>query len=438
MTDMTAQRQPKYSSTSKVELDVCIGKAELPVGKLIYVKDGPREFSQFAYREEWLAAPITFDISTDLSRTLGYQVRKPPTKDDSCFFLALADTEPDSWGRRVIARAHAKERKNNPSLRTLTEIDDLCAVDDFSRVGALRLRNAEKNDLRSVEEGKRTTPPLLELERMMTASRAVELGQETAEDLKYLQGKGTSLGGMRPKCTVLDEDGALALGKFPSVKDERSVTRGEVLALHLATLAGIDTAQARVVMVRGSPVAIVRRFDRTPSQGRIPYMSGATLLQSSRSEERAYTELIDEMRSKCIDFSADARQLWRRLVFNHLITNVDDHLQNIGFLYADKNQWRLSPAFDLNPFPDKDRESKTWLSEDTGPIMSVSQLLGQAARFQLKPHEAKEILADVVKAVTQWREVALTSDVGLTHAELGDFEPAFDHSGLEESQALVA
>jgi serine/threonine-protein kinase HipA len=159
MTDMTAQRQPKYSSTSKVELDVCIGKAELPVGKLIYVKDGPREFSQFAYREEWLAAPITFDISTDLSRTLGYQVRKPPTKDDSCFFLALADTEPDSWGRRVIARAHAKERKNNPSLRTLTEIDDLCAVDDFSRVGALRLRNAEKNDLRSVEEGKRTTPP---------------------------------------------------------------------------------------------------------------------------------------------------------------------------------------------------------------------------------------------------------------------------------------
>ncbi len=115
----------------------------------------------------------------------------------------------------------------------------------------------------------------------------------------------------------------------------------------------------------------VRRFDRTPERNRIPYLSGSTILQAQRDDEHSYTEIVDVMRSICEDFVADARQLWRRLVFNHLINNVDDHLQNLGFLYSANNQWRLSPAFDLNPFPDKSRESKTWLSEDTGPITSV-------------------------------------------------------------------
>lgn len=436
---VTVARKPaKSGAPSKVELDVRLGRAALPVGKLVYLKDGPREFSQFAYREEWLADAQTFNVSPDLARTAGYQVRKAPTKDDSCFFLALADTEPDTWGRRVIARAHAKERKNNPTLKALTELDYLCAVDDFSRIGALRLRNADKAYLRSADEGQRSTPPLLELSRMLTASRAVELSQETVEDLKYLQGKGTSLGGMRPKCTVLDADGSLALGKFPSVKDERSVTRAEVLALRLARLAGIEAAQAHIEVVQNSPVAIVRRFDRTSSQARIPYLSGSSLLQAARNEERAYTELIDVMRSKCVNYAVDAPQVWRRLLFNHLITNVDDHLQNIGFLYVANNLWRLAPAFDLNPFPDKDRESKTWLSEDTGPITSVKQLIEQAARFELKPKEALQALAEVVAAVLQWRDVALHSDVGLTLAELDDFAPAFEHSELDAAQACLA
>lgn len=437
MTTKISKKSPNASSASRLELNICLGQAGTQVGKLIYVKDGPREFSQFAYLEQWLHNPVAFDISPDLSRVLSYQVRKAPTKDDSCFFMALADTEPDSWGRRVIARAHAKERNLNPALRALTEVDYLCAVDDFSRIGALRLQDATQKYLRSVDEGKRATPPLMELEKMMMASRAVELSKETVEDLKYLQGKGTSLGGMRPKCTVLDEDGTLALGKFPSVKDERSVTRAEVLALHLSKLAGIDTAQARIVMVQGTPVAIIRRFDRTQDQGRIPYMSGATLLQSSRNEEHAYTEIVDAMRSTCIDFSASAQQLWRRLVFNFLITNVDDHLQNIGFLYVDKNQWKLAPSFDVNPFPDKDRESKTWLSEDTGPITSVAQLLEKASQFQLNEQQAISVLAEVVEAVKQWRDVALTAEVGLTQAELEDFAPAFEHTGLGEALTFL-
>jgi serine/threonine-protein kinase HipA len=254
----------------------------------------------------------------------------------------------------------------------------------------------------------------------------VEVSKETAEDLAYLQGKGTSLGGMRPKCTILDSDGALSLGKFPSVNDERSVTRGEVLALRLAQLAGIDTARARVVMVQDQPVAMIRRFDRTPEQSRIPYISGATLLQANRDDEHSYTEIIDVMRSKCENFIEDARQLWRRLVFNHLITNVDDHLQNIGFLYSGNNQWRMAPAFDLNPFPDKDRESKTWLSEDSGPITSIQQLLDQAARFELSQPQAQSILEEVTTAVKRWKDVATSAEVGLQPHELNDFKPAFE------------
>jgi serine/threonine-protein kinase HipA len=308
----------------------------------------------------------------------------------------------------------------------LTEADYLACVDDFSRVGALRLRDERGYYLRSVADGARSTPVFLELEKILLASRAVEANQETAEDLAYLQGKGTSLGGMRPKCTILDSDGALSLGKFPSVNDERSVTRGEVLALRLAQLASIETAQARVVMVQDQPVAMIRRFDRTPEHNRIPYISGATLLQANRDDEHAYTEIIDVMRSKCENFTEDARQLWRRLVFNHLITNVDDHLQNIGFLYSGNNQWRLAPAFDLNPFPDKDRESKTWLSEDSGPITSIQQLLDQAARFELSQPQAQSILEEVAAAVERWKDVATSPEVGLQSHELNDFKPAFE------------
>ena len=426
------------SGPVRVPLDVFLGQAENPVGRLIFVKDGQREFSQFAYSDAWLTHPRSFDVSPDLSRVIGYQLHKPAAPNDSCFFGALADTEPDAWGRRVIARAHAKARAKDAALGPLTEVDYLAAVDDFSRVGALRLRNVQGQYLRIVADGERTTPAFLELAKILSASRAFELSQETSADLAYLQGKGTSLGGMRPKCTLQDADGTLCLGKFPSVGDERAVTRGEVLALHLARLAGIESASARVVMVQGDPVAIIKRFDRSPDQQRIPYISGASLLQARRGDEHSYTEILDVMRAKCENFSSDARQLWRRLVFNHLITNVDDHLQNIGFLYSGHNLWRLSPAFDLNPFPDKAAESKTWLSEDTGPITSVGQLMAQAFRFALSPVQAQAVLAEVLAVVVRWKEVAMSADVGLQASELADFRPAFEHAARQEAQTLLA
>lgn len=421
----------------KQQVDVCIGKSAATVGSLTYVKQGQRENTVFSYEKTWLANPDKFKVSPDLELTAGYQSRKAPSTQDSVFHFAFADTEPDAWGRRVIARNHAKRRKIDAAAASLTEMDYLLAVDDFSRVGALRLRDNTGMFLGSVEGGGRATPPLVELQRMYDASRAVEQGVETTEDLRYLQGKGTSLGGIRPKCTIIDEDGLLAIGKFPSVNDARSVTRGEVLALRLAGQAGIDTASARIVEIDGVPVAIIQRFDRTRDNGRIPYLSAASMLQASRDGDHAYTEIVDAINANGAAPTQDAQQLWRRIVFNLLITNVDDHLQNHGFLHVDHDQWRLAPAFDLNPFPDKDRESKTWLSEQDGPVMSLRALMARCAYFSLTPAEALGVISDVYKSVVNWKNVALSTAVGLKPNELEDFAPAFEHDQMTEARTVL-
>lgn len=413
------------------QIQLCIGKAGTAVGALVYARQGRRENSAIAYDQDWLVNPERFNVSADLRLTPGYQSRKAPSPHDSVFHGAIADTAPDAWGRRVIARDHAKRRKHDPRLPALTELDYLLAVDDFSRVGALRLRDVEGHWLRTVAEGRRSTPPLIELERIFQASRALERGKETAADLRYLQGKGTSLGGMRPKCTVVDEDGWLAIGKFPSVTDTRSVTRGEVLALQLATQAGIAAAPARITQLGDVPVAVIRRFDRDGANGRIPYQSAASMLQASREEDRSYTEIADILRAYGHMPTQDVQQLWRRMVFNLLVTNVDDQLQNLGFLHVERGLWRLAPAFDLNPFPDKDRESKTWLSEQDGPITDLNMLLARAAWFALDENQARTILAEVHAAVSNWRRVALGPAVGLRAAELDDFAPAFEHEQME-------
>ncbi|MQT50157.1 type II toxin-antitoxin system HipA family toxin [Pseudomonas helleri] len=428
----------KSVTSVRQQVQVCLGKAGIAVGTLIYVKQGRRENTTFAYEQGWLGNQEGFNVSADLSLISGYQPRRAPSAHDSVFHFAIADTTPDAWGRRVIARDHAKRRKGNPSLASLTEMDYLLAVDDFSRIGALRLRDQNGHYCRTIEDGRRATPPLLELQRIYQASRAVEKGQESTEDLRYLQGKGTSLGGMRPKSTVVDEDGALAIGKFPSVGDTRSVTRGEVLALCLAKQAGINAAPARIIELDGVPVAIIRRFDRDAADGRIPYQSAASLLQASREEDRSYTEIADAIRSVGHAPTADVQQLWRRLVFNLLITNVDDHLQNHGFLHVEKGLWRLAPAFDVNPFPDKERESKTWLSEEDGPITDLEMLLARSTYFSLSREDALAVLAEVYDAVLDWRQIALSAVVGLQASELDDFAPAFEHEQMEAAQALLA
>lgn len=421
---------------------VALGEAALSLGSLTYGKDGKREYSTFAYGESWLSDASRFEISPDLPLIAGHQFRKAPSKEDSIFHFVFADTEPDGWGCRVIARDHARRRKVAhaagelvPSA-SLTEMDYLLGVDDMSRIGAIRLMDDRGRFLRPLEEVVRGTPPLLELAQLMAATRAVEMNKETEADLRYLRGRGTSLGGMRPKCTIVDEDGLLAIGKFPSVKDDRSVTRGEVLALHLAKAAGISVAESRVVMSDDIPVALIRRFDRL-NGGRIPYLSAGSMMQASREDDHAYTEIADTIIAKSIQPRQDLEELWRRLAFNLLITNVDDHVQNHGFLHVANGQWRLAPAFDINPFPDKDQELKLWLDEVYGPVDSITAIVDRASYFRLDAAAARRVLGEVYTAVLRWRQVATSAEVGMSRQDLEDFAPAFENEQMRIAELLL-
>lgn len=423
----------------KRTIKVFIGDEARLVGTLHYDGVGTRERSAFAYDETWLGTTDRFALEPGLPLVAGPQYhRKVPS--GSVFHGAFADTEPDGWAKKVILRDHAKRRQetrragNQPDAVQLQTIDLLLAVDDASRVGALRFQDESGVFCRSNESGRRTAPPLIELGQLMTATRAVETETETAADLAYLRGRGTSLGGMRPKCTVVDDDGRLAIGKFPSVNDERAVTKGEVLAMQLARASGLQVAEARVVDSDGVPVALIRRFDRNANGGRIPYVSAATLLGADPAgpQEHFYTEMVDALRVHGATPQSDIEELWRRMVFSVLITNVDDHLHNHGFLHVNRGQWRLAPAFDINPFPDRVRELKTWISEETGPAATIEALLSVIPYFQITKERAKEILLKLERAISRWHEAGKA--LGMTGRELEQFTEAFEHPEREAAR----
>ena len=412
-------------------IGIALGDNARGLGTLRFDAQGARENAAFAYDAEWLAAADGFALEPGLPLVAGPQFHRKG-RLGSVFQGAIADTEPDGWARRVILRDHAKQRQEarraggGGEAGALNALDFLLAVDDASRVGALRFKDESGAFQRAVEDGRRTTPPLIELGMLLSASRAVETNSETAADLQFLRGRGTSLGGLRPKCTVVDSDGRLSIGKFPSVADDRAVTKGEVLALRLAKAAGIDAAECRLVESEGEPVALIRRFDRPDGGGRLMYVSAATMLGvEAEAGEHAYTEIVDTLRANGAAPQADTEELWRRIAFSILINNVDDHLRNHGFLHVDRGQWRLATAFDVNPFPERARELKTWVSEEAGPEATIEALMSVLAYFRIAPARAREILAMVERAVSQWRAVG--RGLGMTTPELDQFAEAFEH-----------
>lgn len=424
------------------QIRVFLGDTGTQIGTLFFNTSGSRESSGFEYTDAWLRAPNRFQIDPALPLNPG-RIFRSKGKDGSAFHGAIADTEPDGWGRRVIQRDHAKRRREAKKRREhlndapLTSLDYLLAVDDFSRVGALRFQDENGTFQRQAKNGRRRAPPLIELDHLLRASRAVENNTETAADLQYLRGRGTSLGGQRPKCTVLGDGGVLSIGKFPSVGDLYAVTKGEVLALRIAVAAGINAAEARIVDSNGVPVALIKRFDRDRDGRRLPYVSAATLLGIEDSQdEHTYTQIVDALLQYSADFQADAEELWRRIALAILINNVDDHLHNHGFLHVEKDKWRLSPAFDINPFPDKTPALKTWISEAAGDSASIDALIETASYFRISPARAREILAPVEAAVARWRDIG--HEIGMTPQELEPFEPAFEHEQRAAAQRAIS
>jgi serine/threonine-protein kinase HipA len=407
-----------------MSLDVYIdwfGETHL-VGRL-YADEGSQAVT-FEYVPEWLQYKDACAIDPT-----ALPLRRGP-HHSATLFGAMQDCGPDRWGRVLIERAVRKKVLDRKPYR---DIDYVLALDDVARVGALRFRLDAAGPFLAPTTGR--LPPLLRLPALLRATEAVHAESETAQDLRFLLGAGSPLGGARPKCAVaLDADG-LAIAKFPKPDDTRDMAAGEILALSIAAEAGIRTAEHRLVRVGKQSVAVITRFDRQ-GMSRIPFISAASLLGADPRSSVAYTQLGDGIRQFGDDVPGDLQQLWRRLIFSLLASNYDDHLRNHGFLMRTPGRWSLSPAYDLNPVPEIDRARmrKMSISEDE-ETPTIAGALAVAPRFGLSPVDARRILREVFHAVFNWRKTG--RQLGIRPATLETYASAFEQPLMEEAAGLV-
>jgi serine/threonine-protein kinase HipA len=397
------------------------------VGRLWARSPRGKESATFEYDDAWLANPLRFALEPAL--TLG----KGPhhTMAGRLIFGAIGDSAPDRWGRALMQREErrkAREEKRAP--RTLLEVDYLIGVGDVARQGALRFAETEGGPFLATSP---QIPPLLQLPALLGAALHVSQDGGSDDDLRLLLAPGSSLGGSRPKASVVDRDGQLAIAKFPKHDDMTQVTLWESVALQLAARAGIPTPEWRVENVAGREVILLRRFDRR-GKARIPFLSALSLLNATDNDPRSYMEIADALRQHGAKADDDCAQLWRRIVFSILISNSDDHLRNHGFLYA-AGGWRLSPAYDMNPIPVdiKPRVLTTAIDQVDGTA-SLDLALQVAAHFGLKAVNAKGVAREVGNAVSRWREAA--SATGLSGKEIDRMASAFEHEDLNKAVAL--
>jgi serine/threonine-protein kinase HipA len=334
---------------------------------------------------------------------------------------------------RRAERRRAEREGQTP--RTVREIDYLLMVDDEARQGALRFVEREGGPFLA-EHGPAKIPRLIELPRLLSAAEHVLSDTDTDEDLRLLLAPGSSLGGARPKASVRDRDGHLAIAKFPNKGDEINAVLWEALALKLAAKAGIPVPAWRLETVAGKPVLLLRRFDRQPGM-RVPFLSAMSMLDANDNEPRSYLEFVDVLRQHGAVPNEDMHALWRRIVFSILISNTDDHLRNHGFLWVGQAGWRLSPAYDLNPVPIdiKPRVLTTAIDLEDGTA-SLQLALQVANYFELEEGEAHKVAGKVGQVVASWRREA--SKLGLTLAEIDRMASAFEHEDLTAALALVS
>ena len=392
--------------------------ATVPVGTLWTRTRGARQTASFEYAASWLARPDAFGIDPALPPARG------PFHTDRPLFNAFTDPAPDRWGQNLMRRNERRQaltERRQP--RTLQAIDYLTLVDDRTRLGALRFRDAGGGGF--LTTGERPVPPVVDLPRLLSATNRAIDADETAEDLRLILAPGTSLGGARPKATVRDTDGHLLIAKFPRRDDEWPVTRWEAAAMDLAQAAGIDVAPFRLRHAAGRAVLTARRFDRRQGQ-RIAFTSALTALEASdHDEQRSYLEIAEFLRREGSAVNRDLRQLWRRIAFNVLVSNTDDHLRNHGFLRA-PHGWRLSPAYDLNPVPvDVKPRVHALALDDFDGTASLETALTVAPRFGMTGRDARAALAEVGRAVRGWRDAAARH--GLTPDDVERMASAFDH-----------
>ena len=411
-------------SKTSTRVRVVLGETCDAVGDLIFESDGRRETSVFRYTQKWLESPRRFAIapSMPLSESPFYFAA---TRGNRRTALpgAVSDSTPDSWGRGLIRKA---------SRRALTELDFLLLANDQTRQGALRYIADDGQPLaRSSPEVPRLAD-LRDVRRMAgTALESLPPGER-----ERLVGSAGSLGGARPKASVVDIDGSLMIAKFTSDDDTMPVERVEVATLSLARAVGLNAATARLELSdTPRPVALIRRFDRRDGD-RIGYLSAQSFLAADYAASAYYTDIADALRAYAFDAKADLTELYRRLLFTILVSNNDDHLRNHGLLHVHRGQWALSPAFDINPQPDRHRHLDTGISELSGNEASIEAALDAAPFFEISRDQARLALRDIVGVIDQrWRIEC--RKVGMDAREIKAYTPAFEHEESRKAKRLA-
>lgn len=402
----------------------------VPVGRLWARAKGARQTASFEYASDWLARRGAFSLDPELPLT------RAPFHKAGGLFNAFTDPAPDRWGRNLLSRRELRQaRAGNRPPRTLMDVDFLTLVEDETRLGALRFADPAAAQSRVfLAASDRPIPPLIQLGRLLAAANRVITDTDSDDDLRLLLAPGASLGGARPKASVRDAAGRLMIAKFPSPTDDWPIPRWEAATMTLAAMAGIDTPESRLETVARRPVFIMDRFDRGADGGRLPFRSALTALGAADGDVRSYMELADPLRQDGARAAEDAVQIWRRMVFNVLVSNTDDHLRNHGYL-RESGGWRLAPAYDLNPMPiDVKPRHHALTLDEADDEASLDTCLRVAGAFGLRLPQAKAIAGAVGEAVHHWRDVAAAK--GLTGAQIERMASAFDHADLAGALAL--
>jgi serine/threonine-protein kinase HipA len=403
-----------------------LGEAQF-LGFLTSQRVRGKEVFSFEYAETWLnnQNPILY-----LDPHLGFYRGKQYLPEEKNNFGIFLDSSPDRWGRLLMRRREAWQAKEEGrDERPLFESDFLLGVFDGHRMGGLRFKLNQDGPFLN-DQKKMATPPWTSLRELEQASLQLER-QDAMNDPEYyrwlslLIGPGSSLGGARPKASVVDDQGHLWIAKFPSSSDDKNVGAWEMVLHQLAIACGIQVSEARLQKFSSKNATFLsKRFDRTKDQRRIHFASALTLLGlqdgADYLEGVGYLDLVAFVMKNSPQAKEDLEQLWRRMAFNMMVSNTDDHLRNHGFILTNSG-WRLSPAYDMNP--NEMGHGLTLNISESSNDLDLSIALETAHWYQLKRDRAERILKEMQLEISLWRTVAKKH--GISHSEIEQTKRAF-------------
>jgi len=385
----------------------------LRLGRLHANRARGREVFEFEFDAEALESPALTNVHLD--PRLGLYEGRQHTAQGSETFGVFADASPDRWGRMLIQRRFEREQRAGRVARGLRlhESDYLLGVHDAFRVGGLRFRLGDAGEFLD-NQHEVAAPPFVSLRELEAASLAIERDEANTEDqadawLRMLIAPGGSLGGARPKASVVDPNGHLWIAKFPSVRDDHDVGAWELVVQTLAIGCGLRVAESQARrFVHTHHTFLIRRFDRTDAGRRLHFASAMTLTGHKDGDDAStgvsYLEIARVLMDHGAQTNEDLRELWSRIVFNVLVSNTDDHLRNHGFILVPGRGWRLSEAFDMNPVPGS--SGLTLNISEADNALDLDVVRSVAPFFRLKAKAADEIIKRSQAVVRQWLKIA--------------------------------